>query len=437
MCHSHSQAINASAAQNSLALVLVDEDECAITERRELENGTLSQKESVVDASKKLQDALKQEGLKIKKHEDNINFLKRQENLINDTILDLQVTLGKYHSSDGLMAERDNLSKTKSDVEMIQHNLKHTNSAAGIVCQLKTHHTQGSQLPLIKGVLGIVASLGKIDDDTLSRHLSEYLGTNKMLAIVCKTLDSVKAIESYDKEGLVNKYAGIHGLGTSIGRTIDGRFLVICLEYLCPYVGDFITDDPQRRLDIPKPRLPNGEIPHGFIDYAVNMINIDRENLFNVTHDGHGLRETLFYHLFSHVQVYQTREDMMRAVPLIRNGALSLDGGMIMNKGDYALGDVEEADVKFLKSSGQSHPTAEYCAIEDQIKKTEWEKEHISDDLQREQVLLKKAKATFDVKKQELLQFLAQSSNPVQSPAGRDRMSPGDWIKSEVKFETS
>ena len=67
------------------------------------------------------------------------------------------------------MAERGDLSKTKRDVEMIQHNLKHTNSAAGIVCQLKTLHTQGSQLPLIKGVLGIVASLGKIDDDTLSR----------------------------------------------------------------------------------------------------------------------------------------------------------------------------------------------------------------------------------------------------------------------------
>ncbi|XP_063946721.1 structural maintenance of chromosomes flexible hinge domain-containing protein GMI1-like isoform X2 [Daucus carota subsp. sativus] len=31
-------------------------------------------KEAVVDASKKLQDALKQEGLTIKKHEDNINF---------------------------------------------------------------------------------------------------------------------------------------------------------------------------------------------------------------------------------------------------------------------------------------------------------------------------------------------------------------------------
>ncbi|XP_063944703.1 protein DEFECTIVE IN MERISTEM SILENCING 3-like [Daucus carota subsp. sativus] len=158
--------------------------------------------------------------------------------------------------------------------------------------------------------------------------------------MVCKTLDSVKAMESYDKEGLVNKYAGIHRLGTSIRRTIDGRFLVICLEYLSPYVGDCINDDPQKMPDIPKPRSPNGGIPHGFIDDAVNMINIDRENLFNVTRDGYGLRETLFYDLFSHVQVYQTREDMIQAVPWIRNGALSLDGGMIMNKGVYALGDV-------------------------------------------------------------------------------------------------
>ena len=107
-----------------------------------------------------------------------------------------------------------------------------------------------------------------------------------------------------------------------------------------PYVGDCITDDPQKRPDIPKPRLPNGGLSHGFIDYAVNMINIDRENLLNVTHDGHSLRETLFYHLFLHVQVYQTREDMIQAVPWIRIGALSLDGGMIMNKGVYALGDV-------------------------------------------------------------------------------------------------
>lgn len=116
-------------------------------------------------------------------------------------------------------------------------------------------------------------------------------------------------------------------------------YSVSCIMYACrPYVGGFITDDPQRRLDIQKPRLPDGKIPHGFIDYAVNMIYIDRENLFYVTHDGHGLRETLFYHLFSRLQVYQTKIDMMQAVSLITDGALSLDGGIILSTGDYRLG---------------------------------------------------------------------------------------------------
>lgn len=80
------------------------------------------------------------------------------------------VTLGKYHSSNRPVTERVNLCKIESEVENIQNNLKHKNSAAGIVCQLKTRHsTQGSQLPLTKGVLGIVATLGKVDDDNISR----------------------------------------------------------------------------------------------------------------------------------------------------------------------------------------------------------------------------------------------------------------------------
>lgn len=62
--------------------------------------------------------------------------------------------------------------------------------------------------------------------------LSRYLGPENMLAVVCKTLESVKAMESFDKEGFVNKYSGIHGLGASIGQTINGRFRVICLEPL-------------------------------------------------------------------------------------------------------------------------------------------------------------------------------------------------------------
>lgn len=53
-----------------------------------------------------------------------------------------------------------------------------------------------------------------------------------MLAIVCKTYEGVRALEMYDDEGSINKSSGLHGLGASIGRPLDGRFLVICLESL-------------------------------------------------------------------------------------------------------------------------------------------------------------------------------------------------------------
>jgi DNA gyrase/topoisomerase IV subunit B len=53
-----------------------------------------------------------------------------------------------------------------------------------------------------------------------------------MLAIVCKTYEGVKALETYDNEGCINTSSGLHGVGTSIGRALDGRFLVICLENL-------------------------------------------------------------------------------------------------------------------------------------------------------------------------------------------------------------
>lgn len=49
-----------------------------------------------------------------------------------------------------------------------------------------------------------------------------------MLAVVCKTQTCVQALETYDKE--INKISGLHKLGTSIGRSLDDQFLVICLE---------------------------------------------------------------------------------------------------------------------------------------------------------------------------------------------------------------
>ncbi|GFY84070.1 defective in meristem silencing 3 [Actinidia rufa] len=212
-----------------------------------------------------------------------------------------------------------------------------------------------------------------------------------MLAIVCKTRDGVKALETNDKDGSIIKSSGIHGLGNGMGMHLDDRFLVICLENLRPYNGAFAlryeawviynflslclawvggpgavvlslsgrvlkpnwflmtccippipldgcTNDPQRRLDLPKPRLSNGESPPGFLGFAVNMINIDKVNLSCLMANGHGLRETLFYNLFSRLQVYRTRADILQALPFISDGAISLDGGMIKTTGMFSLG---------------------------------------------------------------------------------------------------
>lgn len=53
-----------------------------------------------------------------------------------------------------------------------------------------------------------------------------------MLAIVCKTYEGVESLEKYDGKGSINGNSGLHGLGSSIGKTIAGRFMVICLEDL-------------------------------------------------------------------------------------------------------------------------------------------------------------------------------------------------------------
>ncbi|CAK9146553.1 unnamed protein product [Ilex paraguariensis] len=335
----HAKAL---ASQDSSSLKHVGQNNSSMfgsDENNEMQNREICKAQSVFDNSKKLQDDLQMLGRSIKQHEDNIKSIKNQKNRLDDSILDMQVALGKFHSSNLPMTENEDLSHIKSEDETVEHILQHEKSAAGILCQLKTRHgTQAFNIPLTKDVLGIVATLGKVDDDSLSRRLSEYLGMETMMAVVCKTYDGVKALETYEKDGSIVTGSGLHGLGASIGRPLSGRFLVICLEHLRPYVGEFIANDPQRRLDLLKPKLQNGESPPGFLGFAVNMISVDSMNLYCLTTTGHGLRETLFYSLFSRLQVYRTRADMLEALPLISDGALSLDGGIIRSTGVFSLG---------------------------------------------------------------------------------------------------
>ncbi|KAI6706534.1 hypothetical protein NL676_009496 [Syzygium grande] len=429
------------AGQGSLASVVIDQNEGSANGNSGVLSGDVSQADTSTNSFKRLQDDLESLSLKIKQHEDNIKSLKAQKNMLDDSILDKEVVLGKYHSSASTGAE-DNSFSNGGEEETTEQILKHDKSAAQILCQLKTcHGTQAPILDLSQDVIGIVATLGKVDDENLSRLLSEYLGVVTMLTIVCKTREGIKALETYDKDGSIDKSAGLHGLGSSIGRILDGRFLAICLEDIRPYVGDFVADDPQRRLDLIKPRLPNGQHPPGFLGFAINMVNIDATHMFCLTASGYGLRETLFYHLFSRTQVYSTRVDMLRALPFISGGAISLDGGMIRGPGIYSLGNGvdgvfhlaknntnllllhlsllsnirEDVDVRFPvpSASGASGLPANYREMENQMEDLKWRREKLLEDLRRERQTMDQAKLSFERKKQEFVVFLAQSSSYV------------------------
>lgn len=410
-----------SSIQDPSALKHVGQNDSCPIAKDATQNGAPYQVERVVCTSKKFERDIQMLGLKIKKHEENIKFLKSQKNSLDDSILDMQVRLGNYHSSSSPVIKEEDHTRVKSEEETFEDIIRHEKSAASILCLLKTRHaSQTPHLALTKDVLGIVAQLGKLDDDNLSRLLSEYLGIETMLAVVCKTNEGVKALETYENDGSIIKNSGIHELGISIGRQLDGRFQVICLENLRQYSGEFVANDPQMRLDLLKPELPDGGSPPGFLGFAVNMINIDTDNLSCLTATGNGLRETLFYNLFSRLQVYKTREDMLQALPCIKDGAVSLDGGMIKRSGIFALGCRANINVKFPKGCGTSNLPVNYLETEKQIKEMKWKAERIQEDMQREQALLNHAMSSFDEKKKEFVKYMVERSSYSTQRAASD-----------------
>ncbi|KAH6809705.1 hypothetical protein C2S51_027488 [Perilla frutescens var. frutescens] len=383
--------------------------------------GKCKQVDSIAAHSKKLQDDLCEFGLKIKHHEDNVRYLKTLKSKLDESVLHMQVALGKYDKASFFQTKKEDPEHVKSEKETIENILKHENSGAAIFCRMKSHvEALSSDQSLTKDVIGIVATLGKVDDNTLSRLLSEYLGLETMLAVVCKTYEGVKALEAYNREGSIDKNLGLHGYAASIGSPLANRFLVICLEDIRPYAGEFIADDPQRRLALQKPRLPNGETPTGFLGFAVNMITIDRRNLYCTSKNGDSLRETLFYHLFSNLQVYRSRGGMIKALTCIRNGAISLDGGMIRRPGVFSLGKHEgDIDLKFPTGSESYNLPEGYLETENGIKETKWKRDRTCEDIKREQDLFNSARFSYEKKKQELIKFLAKSSSHVsQYPVG-------------------
>ncbi|KAH9779979.1 Structural maintenance of chromosomes flexible hinge domain-containing protein GMI1 [Citrus sinensis] len=190
----------------------------------------------------------------------------------------------------------------------------------------------------MEDVVGPVALIGTVCTNKLSRTLAEYLGEHQMLALVCRSFEAAFALEKYEQDGTIDRKCALHATAAALGKSIDGRYLVICLEGIRPYSGKFGSNDPQRKLALPAPTLPKGNIPAGFVGYAVNMVNLDGHHMHIRTSAGNGLRETLLYRLFGKLQVYKTRKDMIEAHTCIRHGAVSLDGGILKEDGIISLG---------------------------------------------------------------------------------------------------
>lgn len=60
--------------------------------------------------------------------------------------------------------------------------------------------------------------------------LAEYLGEDQMLAIVCKTSEAAYALEKYDHNGQIDCEHALYALASTLGKSITGRFSVICLD---------------------------------------------------------------------------------------------------------------------------------------------------------------------------------------------------------------
>ncbi|VVA11274.1 PREDICTED: DEFECTIVE IN MERISTEM [Prunus dulcis] len=282
---------------------------------------------SNVNKEKELEKDLHRSGMQIGDMEKNLDALNKEKAVIEQDIYVVQASVERCNSDYCSMK-----AELKHRIESMSH------TAASTLCNLLRVPSQELSNDFMGGVIGLVALLGSTGSSELSRILSEYLGEDQMLAVVCRSFAAAVALEKYEHNGEVDSRHALYAAAAKLGRSINGRFLVISLEDIRPYTGDFDGGDPQRKLALPYPILPSGNIPDGFLGYAVNMVDLDEHHLHMTTAAGHVLRQTLFYFLFGELHVYKTRQDMLAARACIKHGAVSLDGGILRQTGAVSLG---------------------------------------------------------------------------------------------------
>ncbi|KAK2453121.1 En/Spm transposon [Trifolium repens] len=280
---------------------------------------------SVLNSSAKKFQNIQQRKEKIRILKEHINNYLEKKIETEKQILELQGSLSQLGIVDYLFTD------TKEEMTTKIKNME--NTAASVVCSLSNQQT-----PFMKDIIGVVALLGSVQSPQLSRMLAEYLGEDKMLGIISRSTHTAISLENYKQNGEIDYVRALHAQAADVGKAISKRFLVICFENISAYKY-FQNNDSQRRLSMLDPVLRNRGTPAGFMGYAVNMIDLDSHHLRTRTKHGDGLRQTVLFSLFKKLQVYETRESMMAALPCIgEDGAVSLDGGIIRENGILSLG---------------------------------------------------------------------------------------------------
>ncbi|XP_061340120.1 uncharacterized protein LOC133286688, partial [Gastrolobium bilobum] len=283
---------------------------------------------SVVDNGVQKLEGILRLGEKIHRIESHLNNLNELKAETDQEMLQLLEKVQPYQLGDlDSFSTKDELTTKIGSME---------NSAAGVLSTLSMH--QNPQNYFMEDIIGIVALLGTVQSPELSRILTEYLGEDNMLAVICRSFDAAQSLEKYTQNGEIDCGYALHAEAASLGKSISKRFRVICFEDIRPYTGCLRGKDFQRKLCLPRPCLSNGKTPAGFIGYAVNMVDLDIDHMQTRTALGHGLRETVLFSLFKKLHVYKTRESMVAARACIVDGAVSLDGGILRENAVLSLG---------------------------------------------------------------------------------------------------
>ncbi|KAF1001494.1 hypothetical protein AG4045_029073 [Apium graveolens] len=174
---------------------------------------------SLYDERKELEDKFLQDGRRIGEHEQKLKTFHAQRLEYEKALSELQASLEA--NSNGDSSNSPKKERMLGEIESRAH------TAASVVCKVlkdKKYHD------FSKDILGVVALLGSVETNELARILTEFLGEEQMLGVVCKSYKAAHNLETCDVHGNVNCSTGLQALASALGTSLDGRYSVICLE---------------------------------------------------------------------------------------------------------------------------------------------------------------------------------------------------------------